>query len=216
MKAADSTGPHATPKALRHRSGVNATVNSVPLNKVQKWLGHADLKTTSIYADATRAEEGRVRERMWAFMADIDITQAEADALIEMEKRFVDEKDWTFPGAGERMAMALTSTDKRENFMLDITRAQIKLTKATYQNRARSAIILMRLDLDGPPHRNPDGEEIPCPHLHKYREGFGDKWAIAAPRDRYANPADLFATCEAFMQHCNITGPSKMQKGLFS
>ena len=95
-------------------------------------------------------------------------------------------------------------------------RAQIKLTKATYQNRARQAIILMRLDLDGPPHRNPDETEIPCPHLHVYREGFGDRWATAAPVDRYANTLDLFSTCEAFLQHCNITGPSKMQKGLFS
>ena len=107
-------------------------------------------------------------------MADIDVTQAEADALIAMEKRFVDENDWMFPNAGERLALDLTSLDKRENFVLDITRAQIKLTKATYQNRARQAIILMRLDLGGPPHRNPDGEEIPCPHLHIYREGFGD------------------------------------------
>jgi hypothetical protein len=93
-------------------------------------------------------------------MAEIDIRQAEADALIATEKLFVDEEDWTFPAAGERIARELTSADKRENFMLDITRAQIKLTKATYQNRARSAIILMRLDLDGPPHRNPDGQEI--------------------------------------------------------
>jgi hypothetical protein len=105
--------------------------------------------------------------------------------------------------------------DKRENFVLDITRAQIKLTKATYQNRARQAIILMRLDLDGRPHRNPDRVQIPCPHLHIYREGFGDKWAIAAPADRYGNPTDLFLMCEAFLQHCNITGPSRMQLGLF-
>jgi hypothetical protein len=27
---------------------------------------------------------------------------------------------------------------------------------------------------------------------------------------------DLFSTCEAFLQHSNITGASKMQKGLFS
>jgi hypothetical protein len=100
--------------------------------------------------------------------------------------------------------------------MLDVTRAQIKLTKATYQNRARQAIILMRLDLDGAPHRNPDGTEIPCPHLHVYREGFGDKWASAPPVERYSNTLDLSSTCEAFLQHCNITGPSKMQKGLFS
>src|SRR5205814_605626 len=114
-------------------------------------------------------------EQMRRRMADIDISQVEADGLIEMEKRFVDEKDWTFPAAGERIALALTSLDKRENFMLDITRARIKLTKATYQNRLRQAIVLMRLDLGGPPHRNPDGSEIPCPHLHVYREGFGDK-----------------------------------------
>jgi hypothetical protein len=84
-------------------------------------------------------------------MADIEITQAEADALIEMEKRYVDDRDWTFPAAGQRIAVALVSVDNRENFMLDVTRAQIKLTKATYQNRTRQAIVLMRLDLDGPP-----------------------------------------------------------------
>jgi hypothetical protein len=107
-------------------------------------------------------------------MADINLTQAEANTLIEMEKRRVDDKEWFFPPRGDRIAIPLTSLDKRENFMLDLTRAQIKLTKATFQNRARHAIILMRLDLDGPPHRNPDDQEIPCPHLHVYREGYGD------------------------------------------
>jgi integrase/recombinase XerD len=65
MKAAGIEGPHATPKGLRHGFGVNATVNSVPLNKVQKWLGHADMKTTAIYADATGAEEDQIAGRMW-------------------------------------------------------------------------------------------------------------------------------------------------------
>ena len=87
-------------------------------------------------------------------MADINLTQEQADALIEMEKQRVDKKQWDFPVPGERLMIPLISPDKRENFMLDVTRAQIKLTKATYQNRARQAIILMRLDLDGPPHRN--------------------------------------------------------------
>ena len=52
-----------------------------------------------------------------------------------------------------RGTLALISLDKRENFMLDVTRAQIKPTKITFRNRARQAIILMRLDLDGPQHR---------------------------------------------------------------
>jgi hypothetical protein len=121
-----------------------------------------------------------------------------------------------FPQAGARLAVELFSADRRENFMLDITRAQIKISKATFQNRVRQAIILMRLDLDGPPHRNPDDVVIPCPHLHIYREGYGDKWAFPAPADRYPNPQDLFSTFEAFMQHCNITKPPKIEKGLFS
>jgi hypothetical protein len=150
-------------------------------------------------------------------MADIDIPQAEADALIAMEKRCVEENiTWLFPDPGGKLAIPLVSPDKRENFILDITRAQIKLTKATYQNRARQAIILMRLDLDGPPHTNPDGQEIPCPHLHIYREGYGDKWASQLPVARYPNVKDLFSTLEEFMRHCNVTQPPQIDRGLFS
>jgi hypothetical protein len=149
-------------------------------------------------------------------MADINITQDEADNLMAMAKRSVEEKDWLFPAPGEGIAVPLTSLDKRESFMLDVTRARIKLTKANYQNRAKAAIILLRLDLDGPPHRNPDGEWIPCPHLHIYREGYGDKWAILAPIAVYTNTLDLFLTFEAFMRQCNIVNPPRIQKGLFS
>lgn len=149
-------------------------------------------------------------------MADINLTQEEADALMQMEKRRVDDQQWLFPAPGGRVAIPLISVDKRESFVLDVTRSQIKLTKATFQNRARAAIILMRLDLDGPPHRNPDGEEISCPHLHIYREGHADKWAIPAPTDKYPNPSDVFLTFEVFMQDCNITEPPRIQKGLFS
>jgi hypothetical protein len=42
-------------------------------------------------------------------MADIDIPQAEADAPIAVEKRFLRDKDWTFPSAGERLALGLFS-----------------------------------------------------------------------------------------------------------
>ena len=138
-------------------------------------------------------------------MADVNISQAEADALIAMEKHRVDNTQWVFPAAGGKLLIPLTSIDKREHFLLDLTRGQIKLTKATYQNRARQAIILMRLDLGGSPHRNPDDEEIPCPHLHVYREGYGDKWAQRAPPGTFPDPSDLPSTFGQFMIHCNIT-----------
>ena len=55
MRAAGLDGPQASPKGLRHGFGVSA---GIPLNLVQKWLGHAQLTTTTaIYADAVGAEE---------------------------------------------------------------------------------------------------------------------------------------------------------------
>jgi Family of unknown function (DUF6978) len=149
-------------------------------------------------------------------MADIDLTQDEAEKLIAMEKRAADERTWNFPGPGDQIAVPLESMDKREIFVLDVTRSQIKLTKVTFQNRARVAIILYRLDMDGAPHRNPDGQEISCPHLHRYREGYADKWAVPAPMDRFPDTTNLLLTLDAFMEHCNITEPPAIQKTLFS
>ena len=149
-------------------------------------------------------------------MADINITQAEADQLIAMEKLRAEDKEWLFPNQGERLAIPLVSSNKRESFVLSVTRVQIKLTKASYLNLARKSIVLMRLDLDGAPHRNPDGIEIPCPHLHIYREGFGDKWAMPAEVDRYRDTRDLYSTRWTFMGHCNIVKPPRIEKGLFS
>jgi len=58
-------GPSVSPKGLRHGFGVGAVGASIPLNLVQKWLGHAQLSTTSIYADAVGAEEKNIASRMW-------------------------------------------------------------------------------------------------------------------------------------------------------
>jgi integrase/recombinase XerD len=65
MQAAGLDGPHASPKGLRHGFGVSAVSAGIPLNLVQKWLGHAQLSTTAIYADAVGAEEKDIAQRMW-------------------------------------------------------------------------------------------------------------------------------------------------------
>lgn len=65
MKATDITRPHSTPKGLRHAFGIKGVGSQVPLNVVQKWLGHAELSTTAIYADAVGAETKQIAQRMW-------------------------------------------------------------------------------------------------------------------------------------------------------
>ena len=57
--------PHACPKGLRHDFGVQAVSRGIALNMVQKWLGHAQLTTTAIYANAVGEEEQSIAARMW-------------------------------------------------------------------------------------------------------------------------------------------------------
>lgn len=147
-------------------------------------------------------------------MTDIDLTQEEADALIGMHKGRTNDDVTFYPGPGNSVSIPLISDDKRENFLLDIRRGKIDLLKATNQNRARQTIVLVRLDLGGAPHRNPDGEEITCPHLHIYREGYGTKWAKSVSSDEFSNADDLWKTLQDFMRYCNITKPPIIQKGI--
>jgi hypothetical protein len=145
-------------------------------------------------------------------MPDALLSQEEAEALLAMEKVSSMDRAPQFPTPGTKIAVPLRSHDGRETFLLDVSRARIKLTKATFQNRAKQVVVLARVDIDGPSHRNPDGVEIPCPHLHVYREGFGDKWAQPLP-PAFTNANDLWQTFEDFCRFCNIIG-SPVEQGL--
>lgn len=66
MEEADiAPGPHCSPKGLRHGYGVHAISSGVQLNMLQKWLGHAQLETTAIYADAVGQEQQKHAALMW-------------------------------------------------------------------------------------------------------------------------------------------------------
>lgn len=64
MAEAEVSGGSAMPKGLRHTFGV-AAFHSVPPHLVQRWLGHASLRTTSIYGDVSGPEERSFAERLW-------------------------------------------------------------------------------------------------------------------------------------------------------
>jgi len=149
-------------------------------------------------------------------MPGIDLTQAEADALIALEKHRVDDNKWDYPNPGESVHIPLISVNGREYFHLDINRGNINLYKGTYQNRYRQVVILVRLDFGGHPHRNPDGNYIESPHIHIYKEGFADKWAFPISKDIFANIDDRWQLLKEFMQYCNITKPPKIERGLFT
>ena len=62
-------------------------------------------------------------------MAEINLTQSEADALIAIEKHRLNDDRWNYPSLGGAISIPLTSADKRENFFLDISKGRIDLLK---------------------------------------------------------------------------------------
>jgi integrase/recombinase XerD len=64
MKRAALSGSAAMPRGLRHTFGV-AAFQAVPPHIVQRWLGHASLRTTGIYGDVSGHEEHLFAERIW-------------------------------------------------------------------------------------------------------------------------------------------------------
>lgn len=147
-------------------------------------------------------------------MAEIHLTQPEADALLAMEKQ-IDNNQYDYPTLGGAIRVPLQSPDKRESFVLDVSRGQINLKKGTYQNRARSVVILARLDFGGQPHRNPDDVEVASPHLHLYREGYADKFAFPVPETAFPNIGNAWETLQDFMRFVNVTLPPDIRPSLF-
>lgn len=63
--AAELAGVLASPKGLRHGLGASATGSGVGLNLVQRWLGHAQISTTAIYAEAVGEQERAIAAPWW-------------------------------------------------------------------------------------------------------------------------------------------------------
>jgi len=58
------------PKSLRHAFGAEASMN-VALPMVQKWLGHASIKTTAIYTTLVGNEERAVARKTWVRLGKV-------------------------------------------------------------------------------------------------------------------------------------------------
>ena len=144
------------------------------------------------------------------------LTQVEADSLIAMEKIRRDDTVHDYPDLGGKLAIPLLSIDGTASFFLDLSRGRIDLGKHTYQNRGRTTIVLVRLDIGGRPHRNPDDTRIGSPHLHLYREGFLDRWAVPVPKGPFSDLRNPHRTLRDFLLFCNVVNPPMFQRGLFA
>lgn len=143
------------------------------------------------------------------------LSQAEADALIAAEKKCEDKKAVDYPGPGGSICVILHTNDKRERFHFDVTRGRLALTKISHNVRVRTAVPLVRLDINGAPHTNPDGSKVGRSHLHLYREGFADAWAVDVDPSIFQDVDDLQQTLRDFVKYCNIQDLPTVNFSLF-
>ena len=68
MEIARVFGRRACPRGLRHAFGIGTLQSGVPLTLIQRWMGHARLSTTAIYAAVCGPEELGFAKRYWIAM----------------------------------------------------------------------------------------------------------------------------------------------------
>lgn len=74
------------------------------------------------------------------------LLQAEADTLLALPKSFLDGSTIRFPPGGHEIR-ELMDPEERHLFHFDLRRVSIRISKITYQTRAKRSIILARLEI---------------------------------------------------------------------
>lgn len=142
------------------------------------------------------------------------LTQGEADALLALPKHFAGPPTILLaPGAEDRYDMTGGAREE-EAFLLDVWRGRRRAAKLKFQTRARNVVILARLDLNGAPHTNPDGQRLDQSHLHLFREGWEDRWAYPLDPAVFRDPGDLAISFEDLCRFCAVENPPLVQAGM--
>ncbi len=137
------------------------------------------------------------------------LNQKLIDYLMELDKFFEDE-DIRPIIQGEKESFRLTSSNGRCFFFLDMNRTGNIEFKTTLQTRyAITNDWLVRLDLNSPPHTNPDGTVTERDHIHIIREIDGNLLNYGYNIDEFhslliKNTKNISKVFEEFCRFCNI------------
>ena len=133
------------------------------------------------------------------------MTQADADRLLALDKRF-DEPDPLEMAPG-KWTRNLTAVDLRERFLFDYFRGRIIFAKYRYQMRHGATEILVRYCSQrkhtNPPNPHHTGR-FDGPHVHLYREGYDDKIAFPVSEVGIDDTSDATRVLTLILRFCHV------------
>ncbi len=142
------------------------------------------------------------------------MTDLEFKRLMQLQKIFV-KSSIILPNNGENSIYDLKSKETQDKFYLDVDRrGRIELSRFKLQTRyAVTKLPLVRIDIDSPPHLNPDGTKTSRNHIHIYREVDNDTgnlpWAYSLEEFEQIkfnrNNIVFMDILSSFCEYCNIS-----------
>lgn len=136
------------------------------------------------------------------------MTNAEFSILMNLPKVF--DVYTILPGVGLRGRYNLHSLLSEDKFILDVSRSGRIEIKYTIQDRyTKTGYPLVRIDINGPTHTNPDGVKKSRNHIHIFKEEneMGNlPWAyeLNEVRGLIVPDVEFMTVFDAFCAFCNI------------
>ena len=132
--------------------------------------------------------------------------------LIQVLKRILKAGDFYLPPLGTMDSISLQSeSSAKDKFKVYINR------KNKIVNNKYTLILqypeenLIRIDVNGPDHINPDRSIVPCPHIHLRIKDTGrwDAWAFDLPAI-FGDANDCVTTLKDFLQYCHVNNINQL------
>lgn len=133
------------------------------------------------------------------------MTQEQSQELIQVMKKLLLTGTYYLPPTGQVNFIPLQSLQTpKDRFTVYVNR------KSTIIPGKYSILLhypqegLLRIDVNGPVHKNPDGTIVFCPHIHMRTKDTGkwDVWAYDIPAV-FGNTNDCINTVKDFLQYCH-------------
>lgn len=137
----------------------------------------------------------------------IQITNDEFIRIMKLKKYFMANRPF-LPSENGYSNLLLKDDSGKEEFYLNIARKKVIEFKANKTKIHHSYFKepIVRLEIDAPPHRNPDFSVTGRNHIHIYKEGYDMRWAydLKTFPKLFSDPNDFNLILFDFCLYCNI------------